>query len=309
MPLGQRDSFPQNDYLAIFSIFLCVLVRYFFYAIVILLPLSIIMPTKSKSGSKLSSAEAVEKGDEDAEFASVSVIRELLQSQERMFKNFVESIAANLTKRVDDLVTKIADLKASLEFSQNDIDKHKTQITLLDTNLQSTVEEITKFQTLGAKQLEKATYLENQSRRNNVRIEGIVEELGESWESTEGKVKEMFTEKLQMDSPPAIECAHRTGKGKKPDGMPKPRTVVCKLYDWKKREAILKAARRIKPHGIHIYEDLAEETMATRRELLPKLKRAKEEGKIAYFSYDKLVIKDRPSGASYSPGSRSIYMD
>ena len=41
------------------------------------------------------------------------------------------------------------------------------------------------------------------------------------------------------------------------------------------------AARRIKPHGIHIYEDLAEETMAKRRELLPKLKRAKEEGKIA----------------------------
>ena len=281
-------------YLAIFSIFLCVLVRYFFYAIVILLPLSIIMPNKSKSSSKLSSAEAVE-GCEDAEFASVSVIRELLQSQERMFKNFVESIAANLTKRVDDLVTKIADLKARLEFSQNDIEKHTTQITLLDTNLQLAVEEITKLQTLGAKQLEKATYLENQSRRNNVRIEGIVEESSESWESTEGKVKEMFTEKLQMDSPSAIERAHRTGKGKKPDGTPKPRTVVCKLYDWKEREAILKAARRIKPHGIHIYEDLAEETMAKRRELLPKLKRAKEEGKIAYFSYDKLVIKDRPS--------------
>ena len=173
-------------------------------------------------------------------------------------------------------------------------------------SVQQSDEEITKLQTLGAKQLEKVTYLENQSRRNNVRIEGIVEESGESWESTEGKVKEMFTEKLQMDIPPAIERAHRTGKGKKPDGTPKPRTVVCKLYDWKEREAILKAARRIKPQGIHIYEDLAEETMAKRRELLPKLKRAKEEGKIAYFSYDKLVIKDRPSGASYSPDSRSI---
>ena len=77
-----------------------------------------------------------------------------------MFKNFVESIAAGLTKRVDDLVATIADLKTSLEFSQKDIEKHKTQITLLDTNLQSAVEEITKLQTLGAKQLEKATYLE-----------------------------------------------------------------------------------------------------------------------------------------------------
>ena len=138
--------------------------------------------------------------------------------------------------------------------------------------------------------------------RRLVRIEGIVEESGESWESTDVKVKEMCTEELQMESPPAIERVHRTEKDKKPDGTPKPRTVVCKLYDWKEREAILKAARRNKPHGIHIYKDLAEETMVKRRELLPKLKYAKEEGKIAYFSYDKLIIKDRPTSAIYSPG-------
>ena len=155
---------------------------------------------------------------------------------------------------------------------------------------------------LGAKQLEKATYLENQSHRNNVCIEGIVEESAESWESTEGKEKEMFTEKLQMDSPPAIERAHQTGKDKKPDGTPKPRTVLCKFYNWKEREAALKAARRIKPHGIHIYEDLPEETMAKQRKLFPKLKQAKEEDKIAYFSYNKLIIKDKPPSASYSPG-------
>ena len=53
---------------------------------------------------------------------------------------FVESVAASLTKRVDDLVTTIAELKASLEFSQKDTELHKTQITLLDTNLQSAVE-------------------------------------------------------------------------------------------------------------------------------------------------------------------------
>ena len=72
------------------------------------------------------------------------------------------------------------------------------------------------------KQLEKATYLENQNRRNNVCIKGIVEEPGESWESTEGKVKETFTEKLQRNSPPAMERAHRTRKDKKPDSIPKP---------------------------------------------------------------------------------------
>ena len=38
----------------------------------------------------------------------------------------MESIAASLTKRVDDLVGKVSDLKASLEFSQKDIESHKT---------------------------------------------------------------------------------------------------------------------------------------------------------------------------------------
>ena len=38
----------------------------------------------------------------------------------------MESIAASLTKKVEDLVGKVSDLKASLEFSQRDIENHKT---------------------------------------------------------------------------------------------------------------------------------------------------------------------------------------
>lgn len=117
---------------------------------------------KSKSTSKSSSAESVE-GCEDAEFASVS-IRELLKFQECMFKNFVESIAPSLTKRIDELVGKVSDLKASLEFSQKDIGNHKTQIELLDTNLQTAVEEITKLQTLDTKQLESLSNLPRKSK-------------------------------------------------------------------------------------------------------------------------------------------------
>lgn len=37
--------------------------------------------------------------------------------------NFVASIAESLTKRVDDLVGKVSDLEATLEFSQKDIKK------------------------------------------------------------------------------------------------------------------------------------------------------------------------------------------
>ena len=44
---------------------------------------------------------------------------------------------------------------------------------------------------------------------------------------------------------------------------------------YKGKEAILKKARRIKPEGLNIFEDLVEETMAKRRAQLPQLKQAK----------------------------------
>ncbi|XP_068742255.1 uncharacterized protein [Montipora capricornis] len=95
-----------------------------------------------------------------------------------------------------------------------------------------------------------------------------------------------------------IERAHRTGRPTRHDGTPKPRTVVCKFTSYKAKESILKAARRMKPEGIHIFEDLAEETMEKRRAQLPQLRQAKAQGKIAYFSLDRLIIKDRPNGSA-----------
>ena len=79
--------------------------------------------------------------------------------------------------------------------------------------------------------------------------------------------------------------------------MRRRRTVVVKFTSYKEKEAILKKARRIKPEGLNIFEDLAEETMEKRRAQLPQLKQAKAQGKIAYFSLDKLIIRDRPTGS------------
>ena len=44
-----------------------------------------------------------------------------------------------------------------------------------------------------------------------------------------------------------------------------------------------------------VNEDLAGEILQRRKDQLPKLKQAKQAGKIAYFVSDKLIIKDRPS--------------
>ena len=61
----------------------------------------------------------------------------------------------------------------------------------------------------------KLEYLENQSPRNNIRVSGIPEEPGETWEKVEEKVKAAVREKLDLDID--IERAHRVEKRKAPD--------------------------------------------------------------------------------------------
>lgn len=125
------------------------------------------------------------------------------------------------------------------------------------------------------KRLQKTIYLEDQNRRNNLLFEGLLQDKGETWERTEEKVKEVLVDKLNLEPVPEIEHAHRTGRPTRRDGTPKPRTVVCNFTSYKAKESILKASRRMKPEGIHIFEDLAEEIIEKRRAQLPQVRKAK----------------------------------
>ena len=124
---------------------------------------------------------------------------------------------------------------------------------------------------------DKMEYLENQSGRNNIRIDGIAEVGNETWSDTEEKAKEILKEKLNLDCEPEIERAHRVGPKPRTtapnvaDGLrTRPRTIVCRLRDWKQKEGILRAARLTKPTGIFVNEDLAAETLDKRSKQLDR---------------------------------------
>ena len=132
-------------------------------------------------------------------------------------------------------------------------------------------------------------YLEDQSRRNNLRFEGIVEETGENWEQTAKKVEVIVREKLGITDTIQIERAHRVGK----HNSERPRLVVAKFLRFNDRENILRSSGKLKGTNIYINEDLCETSQAKRRSQLPQLKQARSQGKIAYFVHTRLVIKDR----------------
>ena len=64
----------------------------------------------------------------------------------------------------------------------------------------------------------KHEYLENMSRRNSIKILGLLEDKlkEKSWDDTEELVKGVIKEKLKFDTEVKIERAHRVGKPRAP---------------------------------------------------------------------------------------------
>ncbi|KAJ8250918.1 hypothetical protein GJAV_G00214750 [Gymnothorax javanicus] len=121
-------------------------------------------------------------------------------------------------------------------------------------------------------------HIENQTRRNNILINGIKDDKTESWHDTEVKAKKFLADHFKMD-PKLIEVerAHRNGTFQ-PDG--RPRTMTVKLLRFKDKEEILRRAKCLKGTKFFIHEDFSERMRSKRKELLPRLK--EERMKVKY---------------------------
>ena len=134
---------------------------------------------------------------------------------------------------------------------------------------------------------EKLINLEDRSRRNNLRIDGIVENENETWSDTQKKAEELFGKILGVENVD-VERAHRSGK--KQAG--KPRSIVLKLLNWKDKQKILLNCHKLKGRKIYVYEDFSRETMEKRKMLWNKVKDLRRQGKFAIISYNRIIQRD-----------------
>ena len=125
-------------------------------------------------------------------------------------------------------------------------------------------------------------------RRNNLCFDGVREEANESWSTTENKIKEIISTKLNIQTDEfTIERAHRVGKQYTSD---KPRPIVAKFNNYKVKESIMKNKKGLKGSSVYIREDFSQKVLARRKELLPKMYEERKNGNIAVLRYDKLVV-------------------
>lgn len=74
------------------------------------------------------------------------------------------------------------------------------------------------------------------------------------------------------------------------------RAVVARFERFGDREAVMRNARKLKGTDIFIDEDLCQASQQIRKNQIPQMKKARDEGKIAFFKYTKLIIKDKSTG-------------
>ena len=223
----------------------------------------------------------------------------MFRSHENSIMQLISGNTTLTNQRLDNLSKEIADLKESLEFTQEETEgefsKLNEKITSIERNLFSLKKDIEVIQTTKpswAIEIEnKLVDLEDRSRRNNLRINGIKEGKNETWEECEERVNCFLEEKLDMDTSEIwIERAHRVGEKKRGQE----RQIVVQFNSYKNKLDILRNCKKLKGTNFSIFEDFSKETASIRKEKWKEVLKNRKDGKISYLQYKTVICKERP---------------
>ena len=220
----------------------------------------------------------------------------------------LESKVMNLEEQYKLLQKENVDLQESLLFTQEELVEKK-----LHTMQKESDAEFDRLYENYEYLKDENRKLEDRTRRCNLRIDGIAEDINETWENTEEKAKKVFGDQLGLTSDIEIERAHRMNirpnnnnnirENKK---VNRPRTIILKLLRYKDKQLILQNSKKLKDTGIYIYEDFSDETNRIRKDLKEQMKQERDKGKYCVINYDRLIIKEfRNPRVGYGVGESS----
>ena len=234
---------------------------------------------------------------------STNEINQLLEIQQNAYREATNMLFSSLNERIEAQNKLIYDLKLSLEFSQKELEETKSELKICKSDLkninETLIEKVNKINKLE----ENTTKLEDYSRRNNLRIEGVTENQSENWEETQAKVNKIIKDKLLISNI-KVDYAHRLSRPQSAS-LNGPRTIIARLSHDTDRNRIMKTSWKLKNSGIYMNEDLSDASSKKRKEKIPELKSALAAGKIAFFSGSKLIVKERKTPQPQDNSSKS----
>lgn len=193
----------------------------------------------------------------------------VLKSQKKKLEKNVEELEEGMQYNDDD----ISDLQRDNKKLENDVYELKKQLM----------------------------YMENYSRRENLKFFGVQENIDPSYsgndmdegssrqygtlENTKEVLYQFLEEQLKIDRPREkieFQRVHRLGK---PNPL-KSRPIIARFLRFSDREFVMEQARKhLKDdENLHVFDDIPKELYDLRKEQIQKLKKARQKGYTAYFS-------------------------
>ena len=121
-----------------------------------------------------------------SEAVTLQMVRELLEIQDRSYRSTFQLLLTDMKKDVKSLKKGIDELKHSLQFSQKDIKDLQDKTLAIEKKIGKCSKTVSQHDEDLEDVSNQIEYLENQSRRNNLKIIGVEEsEEEKTWEDTE----------------------------------------------------------------------------------------------------------------------------
>ena len=141
------------------------------------------------------------------ESVTLEVVKSLLEIQANAFKASFKMMFDSLKEEVVAVKKDVKDLTNSLQFTQGQFDEQTKKLDKMEDKLTSSAHNIEALDISVNAIDNNLEYMEKQSRRNNLKIMGVEENLAEekSWDDTEKLVKELIKDKLGIDEDIDIE--------------------------------------------------------------------------------------------------------
>ena len=203
-----------------------------------------------------------------------TVFEEEFAKQQQQISKIIENNLVITKQEIGKLREEINDLKKSIEFTENVLEEKVAKVEQNVCELQekfNKVKEDVTYMNDYIKDEEnirnKLEELEDCSRQNNIRIDGIKGHNEESREECEKRVHSMLKERLDIESV-EIKRTHRAGR----KSRNKSRITVCRLLRFKDKQNILRKAKLLKGTNIFINEDYCQDTVKYRKKLWEDVK-------------------------------------
>ena len=224
------------------------------------------------------------------------IVQQLQQVLERLTS--VEGKLDGVFEKVQRLETALSGVKSDITELQSKTTQMKKGTEDMDAGLNNLNMEVQELRIkIGENEKEikltndRCLYQEVYNRRENLRFLGLPEVL--SAEEVASEVIYQFLEReLEIEGARDIEFQRVHGIGKKKTGVSRP--IIARFLRFPDRERIFRRAFEVRDDTeVRVFTDLPKEIQERRKRQWPKLKKAREEGKLASFDKkepDKLYI-------------------